>query len=190
MPTQVAQVLKSRSHLNDGHRASTLRYHVGGIVKTYLSHDGLNSRDLFFKVLEPRMVVESCRMSLGALCWQEGSRKSQGVFAGGCVVSCRHSPSNTTVSTGVFAHINTTPLRTNSQRRRACCSMPLTLPFLDRKEISWPASSTRMILYPVTPHWTIQGASRIFARTLGCDATVTGLRARGVLFSRKRRRCP
>ena len=43
--------------------------------------------------------------------------------------------SNTTVSTGVFAHIITTPLRTNSQRRRACCSMPFTLPFLDRKEI-------------------------------------------------------
>ena len=88
--------------------------------------------------------------TLGALCWQEGSRKSQGVFTGGCVVSCRHFPSNTTVSTGVFAHINSTPLRTNSQRRRACCSMPVTLPFLNRKEISWPASSTRMFLCPVT----------------------------------------
>ena len=36
------------------------------------------------------MVIDSGRMSLGALCWQKGSRKSQGVFAGGCVVSCRH----------------------------------------------------------------------------------------------------
>ena len=105
---------------------------VGGIVKTYLSHDGLNSHDydLFSKFLSQRMVTESGRMSLGALCCQEGSRKSHSVFAGGCVVSCRHSPSNTTVS-----HINTTPLRTNSQRRRACCSMPFTLPFLNRKEI-------------------------------------------------------
>ena len=35
-----------------------LRYHVGGIVKTYLSHDVLNSRDLFFKILS------QCHVSL------------------------------------------------------------------------------------------------------------------------------
>ena len=40
------------------------------------------------------MVIDSGCMSLGALCWQKGSRKSQGVFAGGCVVSCRQKKKN------------------------------------------------------------------------------------------------
>ena len=115
-----------------------------------LSEKCKNSRKCCVKptcltMIKNRMTVrDSDRMSLGALCPQDGSRKSQGVFARGCVVSCRHSPSNTTVSTGVFAHINTTPLGTNSPRKRARCSMPFTPPFLDQKQISWPASSTRM----------------------------------------------
>ena len=51
-----AQSLRLFGHhrdVNDAHRAGANRLHVGGIVKTYLSDDGLNSRDLFFKVLEP-----------------------------------------------------------------------------------------------------------------------------------------
>ena len=51
-----------------------LRYHVGGIVKTYLSDDGLNSHDLFSKSLS------QCHVSLIRMDTTLGQRRHRGTF--------------------------------------------------------------------------------------------------------------
>ena len=47
---------KEKMNKNQNAKMKKKQKNVGGIVKTYPSHDGLNSRDddLFFKVLEPQ----------------------------------------------------------------------------------------------------------------------------------------